>query len=95
MNTIHVLLVDDEEEFVSTLGERLCMRGIEADWAISAEEALEKIQHAEYDLAVLDVKMPRVSGIELKRILHEHRPDMKFIFYDRARIRAGFSCWHE
>ncbi|NNG12707.1 MAG: response regulator [Halobacteria archaeon] len=77
---MRVLLVDDEKEFVSTLAERLLLRGIEADWVASAEEALEKIKEAQYDLAVLDVKMPHISGIELKRILHEHRPDMQFIF---------------
>jgi DNA-binding response OmpR family regulator len=80
MNAMRVLLVDDEKEFVSTLAERLLLRGIEADWATNAEEALEKIKDSQYDLAVLDVKMPHISGIELKRILHEHRPDMQFIF---------------
>ena len=80
MKPIHVLLVDDETEFVSTLAERLSLRDIEADWVTSAEEALSKIQDNQYDLAVLDVKMPRVSGIELKRMLHKQCPDMQFIF---------------
>lgn len=80
MKAIRVLLVDDETEFISTLAERLSLRGIEADWVTSAEEALKKTDEAEYDLAVLDVKMPRISGIELKRMLHKKRPDMQFIF---------------
>jgi DNA-binding response OmpR family regulator len=33
-----------------------------------------------FDLAVLDIKMPRISGIELKRRLHQKYPSMKFIF---------------
>ena len=80
MKPIHVLLVDDETEFVSTLAERLSLRDIEADWVTSAEEALNKIKDNHYDLAVLDVKMPRISGIELKRMLHKQCPDMQFIF---------------
>ena len=44
MSKIHVLLVDDEEELVSTLAERLSLRGIEADWVTTAEEALERVQ---------------------------------------------------
>ena len=80
MSAMRVLLVDDEKEFVSTLCERLRLRGFEADWVTSAEEALETIKHGQYDLAILDVKMPHISGIELKRILHDHRPDMQFIF---------------
>ena len=80
MKPLRVLLVDDETEFVSTLGERLSLRGIEADWVTSAEEALKQIEKTQYDLALLDVKMPRISGIELKRMLHKQCPDMQFIF---------------
>ena len=36
-----VLLVDDEKELITTLAERLSLRGIEADWADSGEKALE------------------------------------------------------
>jgi DNA-binding response OmpR family regulator len=80
MKPMRVLLVDDEKEFVSTLAERLLLRGVDADWVTSAEAALKKIEDRQYDLAVLDVKMPHVSGIELKRMLHKRRPDMLFIF---------------
>ena len=80
MNAPRVLLVDDETEFVSTLAERLALRGVEVDWVTSAKAALEKIEDSHYDLAVLDVKMPHISGIELKRMLHERCPDMQFIF---------------
>jgi DNA-binding response OmpR family regulator len=75
-----VLLVDDEHELVSTLAERLSLRGIEADWAVSGEEALGLAEKNSYDVAVLDVKIPRISGLELKRRLNVTRPDMKFIF---------------
>lgn len=77
---MRVLLVDDEEELVSTLAERLAMRGIEADWATSADQALEKVISSTYDVAVLDVKLPRISGLALKRRLEEKVPGMKFIF---------------
>lgn len=75
-----VLLVDDEHELVSTLAERLSLRGIQADWAVSGEEALSLAEKNAYDLAVLDVKIPRISGLELKRRLHARTPAMKFIF---------------
>lgn len=75
-----VLLVDDEHELVSTLAERLSLRGIEADWAISGEEAIRLAEKKSYDVAVLDVKIPGISGLELKRKLHSKRPDLKFIF---------------
>ena len=75
-----ILLVDDEKELVSTLAERLEIRGIDADWVISGEEALERAERVVYDLAVLDIKIPRISGFSLKRQLQEKYPEMKFIF---------------
>ncbi|MBW2345114.1 MAG: response regulator [Deltaproteobacteria bacterium] len=77
---MRILLVDDEEELVSTVAERLALRGIDADWVTSCEDALEKLETEKYDLAVLDVKIPRMSGIELGKRLKEKDPDMRFIF---------------
>jgi DNA-binding response OmpR family regulator len=77
---MRVLLVDDEKEFVSTLAERLELRGIDATWVTSCVEALRAVDAGEYDVALLDVKLPRMSGIELKRQLQQKRPKMKFIF---------------
>jgi len=75
-----VLLVDDEPELVSTLSERLALRGIEADWTSSVEEVFHMLDKKSYDLAVLDVKMPKVGGLELMKQLRERVPGMKFIF---------------
>lgn len=76
---MNVLLVDDEIELVDTLAERLNMRGIETEWATSGEEALA-LEGKTYDIAVLDVKMPRISGIQLKKKLQAKYPDIKCIF---------------
>lgn len=75
-----ILLVDDEHELVSTLAERLSIRGIDADWVTSGEDALAKIQGTHYDLAVLDIKMPKISGLELRKKIHEIQPEMRYIF---------------
>jgi DNA-binding response OmpR family regulator len=75
-----ILLVDDEAEFVSALAERLSFRGIDADWVSRPEDAVEKAQEECYALAVLDVKMPKVSGIALKKLLQEKCPEMRVIF---------------
>jgi DNA-binding response OmpR family regulator len=77
---MRVLLVDDEEELVTALAERLSYRGIEADWSTTGSGALELAELNAYDLAILDVKMPNFSGIELKRMLETTRPGMKYIF---------------
>lgn len=77
---MRVLLIDDEEEFVATLAERLRLRGIEADWATSAEAGRQRAAETTYDVAVLDVKMPRVSGIDLKAQIQALSPETRFIF---------------
>jgi len=72
--------VDDEVEFVSTLAERLAIRGIDAVYATTSTEALQCLESGEFDLAVLDVKMPKKGGLTLKREIQVMKPHMKFIF---------------
>lgn len=77
---MRVLLVDDEADMASALAERLDMRGIEADWATNGRDALDRAASKSYDLAVLDVKMPGIGGLELRARLQARYPQMKFIF---------------
>jgi DNA-binding response OmpR family regulator len=77
---MNVLLVDDEAELAATLAERLSLRGIHARWATAAEEALRLLLEEPFDIAVLDMKLPNVDGLQLKRRMHALRPELKFIF---------------
>ena len=65
MSGIKVLLVDDEEELVSALVQRLGYRNIEADFALTGQRALEMIREGTYEVVVLDLKLPGMSGLEL------------------------------
>lgn len=62
-----MLLVDDEEDFVSTLAERLRMRGIQATIAGNGEEALRSIASDPPHVVILDVMMPGMSGLDVLR----------------------------
>jgi DNA-binding response OmpR family regulator len=75
-----VLLVDDEVKFAEMLAKRLNLRGISADCVHSGEAAIHKTGESSYDVAVLDVKMPDIGGLELERRLKALAPGMKFIF---------------
>lgn len=77
---MRVLLVDDEVEFVSTLAERLAIRGIHVEWATTGSDALKRVESESFDLAILDMKLPRIGGLELKEKLHAICPAMKFMF---------------
>jgi two-component system OmpR family response regulator len=76
MDPLRVLIVDDETELVSTLVERLEIRGVEADGATDAQQALALAGENTYDVAVLDVKMPGMDGLELIRHLHKEQPEL-------------------
>jgi DNA-binding response OmpR family regulator len=102
MKTIHVLLVDDEEDLVATLAERLGLRGIDAEWVTTCEAAFEMLKLKRFDVAVLDIKLPRMSGLTLKRKLESFAPGMKFIFmtghgsnkdYEQGTAEAGASYY--
>ncbi len=75
-----ILLVDDEEELVSTLALRLGLRDITADWTSNPKMAEDLVAQNQYQVAVLDVKMPGINGFELKQRLAQKDPDLKFIF---------------
>ena len=75
-----VLLVDDEKKFAIMLSKRLSLRGIDVECANSGEEALALAAHTRYNVAILDVKMPGIGGIELEQKLRKVAPEMKFIF---------------
>ncbi|MFA5903098.1 MAG: response regulator [Desulfobacula sp.] len=75
-----ILLVDDEQKFINMLAKRMAIRGIEADVAYTGEDALKKAGNMAYDVAVLDLKMPGISGIHLKNKLSALHADLKFIF---------------
>jgi DNA-binding NtrC family response regulator len=80
MSCLRVLFVDDEEELVSAVVERLGLRGIEVQGALTGEEALQLIEQRDFDVVVLDVKMPGLGGLEvIKRIKQDH-PGLAVVF---------------
>lgn len=74
-----VLLVDDEEEFISVLSERMETRGIKVDTAASGKEALKKVEEGSYDAIILDLQMPEMDGIETLKRLQSKNPDLQII----------------
>ena len=79
MDNLAVLLVDDEEELVETVAERLEIRGIDAEAVTSGEEALQRILEKAYDVVLLDIKMPGLSGIEVLKLIRRQRPKTQVI----------------
>ena len=85
-----VLLVDDERKFATMLAKRLALRGIDIDPVFTGEDAIVKAETQSYDVAILDVKMPGIGGIELERKLKELDPGMKIIFLTGHGSKTDF-----
>ena len=79
MEQMHVLLVDDEAELVFTLAERLVLRGIDAAAVTDGNDALKTLEMKPFDIVVVDVKMPGLSGIDLMRQIKDRHPDIQII----------------
>ena len=68
---IRILLVDDEPLMIKGLKRTLEQDGYETDSAADGEEALKKLNASHYDLVLLDVMLPKLSGIEVCQIVRE------------------------
>ncbi len=79
MKNMKVLLVDDEEEFVKALAERLKMRDLRSDTVLAGEDALSHVEEQEPDVMVLDLKMPGIDGMEVLRQVRKAYPNIQVI----------------
>ena len=64
---IRVLLIDDEETLIEYLSKRLLREGFTVKATFSGEEALEAASEEEFDVAVVDLKMPGMDGVEAQK----------------------------
>ena len=79
MEGLRVLIVDDEDELVSALEERLNLRGFDAKGLTTGAEALAYLENTPCDVVLLDVKMPGIGGLEVIRRIKEQRPKLEVI----------------
>ncbi len=78
-NQIDLLLVDDDDEFRQTLVSRFARHGFQVQDAATAEQALGLAQRREFDVAVFDVRMPGISGLQLLKQYKQHHADSEVI----------------
>ncbi len=77
---IDLLVVDDDDEFRDTLVRRFARVGFQVSDAAGGEPALEMVQRREFDVAVLDMMMPGLSGLELLEKFKENNVECEIIF---------------
>jgi DNA-binding NtrC family response regulator len=78
-SNIRVLLVDDEENLLEYLSKRLLKLGFTVKATFSGEEAITAAGEQHYDVAVVDLKMPGIDGVETQKRLRDLQPYIQCI----------------
>lgn len=78
-SNVKILLVDDEEKFLSSIAQRLKLLGFNAVKASSGRQALQIAQDDHMDLAIVDLKMPGMDGLVTIAKLKEIQPDLRSV----------------
>jgi DNA-binding NtrC family response regulator len=76
---IRLLLVDDEVGYLEVLSKRLTRRGFKVTTASSGAEAIRAARRWDFDVAVVDLKMEDMDGIEVLKTLKRMVPDLEVI----------------
>jgi DNA-binding NtrC family response regulator len=79
--SVDVLVIDDEPMVRNAVAEYLSRNGFNAEAAVDGKDGLELIRRKEYDVAIVDLVMPGISGMELIHKIKSLRPDTEIIVY--------------
>lgn len=79
MRDMNILFLEDEPTIREVLTEYMKMQNYRVICAVDGEEALELLGKQQFDMAVLDIMVPKVSGLEVLQYIKEHSPDMATI----------------
>ena len=74
-----LLFIDDEQTFLKYLAKRLILDGFEVKTTFSGEEGVEAASKEDFDVAVVDLQMPGIDGIEVQKRLKELQPSLPCI----------------
>ena len=87
---IKLLLVDDEKDFIESLAERLQLRDFDVKTALNGDDAIKLVSENEFDVIILDVKMPGKSGIEtLKEIKNINQLSQVIMLTGHATVESA------
>ena len=79
MDRAKVLIIDDEEELVTTLLERMQMRGLPAEGVLNGKDGLHRLAEGGFDVVVLDLMIPGFSGQQVLQTIREKFPAVRVL----------------
>jgi CheY-like chemotaxis protein len=91
-NGSRILIVDDEVVIADTLAQIFSIHGQRVRVAYSAEQAIKLIEGWKPDLAILDVVLPQMNGIDLAIFLRENHPSCQMLLFSGQIITAALAA---
>lgn len=90
---IKLLIVDDEERFLETLSKRLSIRDFDVTPVSNGAEAIKLAREKRFDLALLDLKMPGMTGEQVLEVLKVENPDIEVVILTgHGSIDSAVQC---
>ena len=76
-----LLIIDDHEPMLDVLSDYFTSRGFQVNTAVSGRESIEKAAREDYQLAIVDIGLPDMNGVDVIRELHQRRPALAIYAY--------------
>ena len=92
-NKIHLLMVDDEAKFLETITKRLKLKFFEITSATNGVDAIEAARKGQFDVAVIDLQMPGIDGVQVLEILKKNHKYLEvLILSGHATVESAVDC---
>ncbi len=90
---IHLLMVDDEVKFLDTITRRLELKFFDITTATNGADAIEAAEKGQFDVAVIDLQMPEIDGVQVLKILKMNHKYLEVIILSgHATIKTAVEC---
>jgi DNA-binding NtrC family response regulator len=90
---IHLLMVDDEVKFLDTITRRLELKFFQITTATNGGDAIEAAEKGQFDVAVIDLQMPEIDGVQVLKILKMNHKFLEVIILSgHATVKTAVEC---
>jgi DNA-binding NtrC family response regulator len=98
-----VLIVDNDNYIRTTYQDYLTQQGLEVETATDGVEGIEKLRTGGFDVAVIEIQLPKMSGIEISRLVNQEGIDTDVVILTQhgnkddavAAVNNGVKAWFE
>ncbi|OQY56675.1 MAG: hypothetical protein DRR08_19420 [Candidatus Parabeggiatoa sp. nov. 2] len=98
-----VLIIDNDNDILTTYQNYLTQHGLEVETASDGIAGLEKLRTGEFDVAIVEVQLSKINGIEISRHANEEGIETEMIIFTKggekqevvSAINAGVKAWFE